>query len=116
MRNDLDPRRRQLSEPGSQSAPDLPRRQSGVPQIAAPEMILHLAELVPIVRERLNISEAFPDDALLASLKAVTAHTNLRERASAAFASNLGQHLGQTSADLQTAMEVLLALLPPPRS
>ncbi len=78
--------------------------------------ILHLAELVAVVRERLAIEASFPDDAILASLKTVAARSDGRARAVALFNSNLGQHLGRSGGDLQAAMEVVLGLLPPVRS
>lgn len=77
---------------------------------------LHLAELVPIVRKRFAVVDQFPDDAIFASLKTIVSRTSERERAKAAFASNLGQYIGHGDGDHQGAMQALLALLPPPRS
>lgn len=78
--------------------------------------ILHLAELVPVVRQRLDVDGSFPDDAVLASLKAIAAQTSQRERWRAAFNSNLGYWLALKGCDLNTALNTLVFLLPPPRS
>lgn len=78
--------------------------------------ILHLAELVPIVRERLDIDTAFPDAAILAGLKAVAAKSHTRARWQAAFNSNLGHWLALKGDDLHASLNTLISLLPPPRS
>ena len=88
--------------------PDRPHR--------ATDQILHLAELVPIVRERLEIDAAFPDDATLAGLRAITAKSHNRARWKAAFNSNLGHWLALRSTDLNASLNNLISLLPPPRS
>jgi hypothetical protein len=78
---------------------------------AAPD-ILHLAELVPVVRQRFELAETFPDDAILASLRMITAASHTRDRWRAAFTSNLGLALAREGRDLATAFDTLLALLP----
>ena len=78
--------------------------------------ILHLAELVPIVRERLSIDENFPDDSILASLKSITAKSAARDRWQTAFSSNLGSWLTLKGEDAENALNTLVTLLPPPRS
>lgn len=87
-------------------------RQSAV---ATPN-ILHLAELVPVVRDRFDLDPAFADDAILASLRSIAAHGQPRERWRAAFDSNLGQVLSREGRDLNSALNTLLALLPRPTS
>jgi len=77
--------------------------------------VLHLAELVPIIRQRLGIDCAFPDDAVLASLRTITARSSSRGRWRAAFDSNLGHWLALKGTDLNTALSTLVALLPRPR-
>ena len=78
--------------------------------------ILHLAELVPIVRERFALPDGFADDAILASLRVIAGHSQPRDRWRAAFASNLGAALAHAGCDLNTALNTLLALLPRPTS
>ncbi len=84
---------------------------------AAPPLdILHLAELVPIVRTRFALSPAFTDDAILASLRMIAAHSDDRRRWTVAFNSNLGATLAHAGRDLNTALNTLLSLLPRPLS
>lgn len=78
--------------------------------------ILHLAELVPIVRERLSIDPMFPDDGILAGLRAISSKSHPRARWKAAFGSNLGHWLALRSNDLHASLNTLISLLPPPRS
>jgi hypothetical protein len=80
-------------------------------QLAAGD-ILHLAELVPMVRERFALPPAFGDDAILSSLRTIAAQSEPRERWRVAFSSNLGQTLARGGRDLNTALNALLALLP----
>ncbi len=82
---------------------------------ASPDDILHLAELVPIVRRRLAIGADFSDDALLASLKRIASRTCQRDRWTAAFESNLALWLSSHGRDMGWALNTLIALLPPPR-
>jgi hypothetical protein len=82
----------------------------------AADQILHLAELVPIVRQRLAIEDAFPDDAILAALRVIANKSHVRARWKAAFNSNLGHWLALKRNDLHTALETVINLLPPPRS
>lgn len=77
--------------------------------------VLHLNELVGIVRRRLDIDDAFPDDAMLASLQAISARSAPRDRWRAAFDSNLGHWIALKGADLNSALNTLIALLPKPR-
>jgi len=77
--------------------------------------ILHLAELVPVVRRRLTIGPDFSDDAILASLKRVVAKTTDRDRWGAAFDSNLALWLSAQGRELGSALTTLVALMPPPR-
>lgn len=88
-------------------------------QLAAEEPaldILHLAELVPMVRTRFGIEQSFPDDAILASLKSIAAASSDRERSTAAFASNLGRYLDCGSQSQTASLSTLIAMLPPARS
>lgn len=78
--------------------------------------ILYLAELVPIVRERLSIDPMFPDDGILAGLRAISSKSHPRARWKAAFGSNLGHWLALRSDDLHASLNTLISLLPPPRS
>ncbi|MGI9423743.1 MAG: hypothetical protein ACR2PA_11155 [Hyphomicrobiaceae bacterium] len=94
-----------------------PSRDTGQARITSDAVseVLHLAELVPIVRQRLAIEPEFPDDAILASLKTIALRSNDRERMTIAFACNLGHYLGRSD-DPVMALRTLVALLPPPRS
>jgi len=74
--------------------------------------ILHLLELVPIVRRHLRLEKSFSDDAILASLKVLVSTGNRRTRVRIAFESSLGQHFLQQNRDLPAAVVTLLALLP----
>ena len=76
------------------------------------EDILHLIELVPIVRSRLKIKSAFSDDAIFASLKKIVQCATQSGRRRAAFKSQLGLHLCHKGQDLSAAIVKLLALLP----
>jgi hypothetical protein len=73
---------------------------------------LHLAALVPVVRERLGLDSSFPDDAVLASLRMIAAPASPWERWQAAFHSNLGHWLGLKADDLNAALNVLVETLP----
>lgn len=73
-----------------------------------------LAALVPQIRRRLGLSPAFSDQALLASLIAITRHPTHESRWRAAASSTLGQHLAAGGKDLRHALTTLLSLLPKP--
>ena len=77
--------------------------------------ILHLAEAVPVVRERLQVPVEFSDDAILASLKSIALKSSDRDRWQAAFESNLARYLSVRGRDLGKALQELIALVPPPR-
>ena len=76
--------------------------------------ILYLAELLPIVRQRLDIDDTLPDGTLLASLATIAACSSPRERWRAAFGSMLGHWLALKGRDLNTTLNTLIALLPKP--
>jgi hypothetical protein len=97
------------------STPAMPEQAvQAVPTNAAD--ILHLAELVPVVRGQFAVGPEFSDDAILASLRAITRWSDQRGRWRAAFNSNLGYALAIGGRDLNTALNTLLALLPRPLS
>ena len=77
--------------------------------------MLHLAELVPVVRQRLELDDSLTPDTVLASLAAIAARSSPRERWRAAFDSALGHSLSMTGRDLNTTLNTLIALLPKPR-
>jgi hypothetical protein len=105
---------------GAQSSPD--NGLGAVPQasdrarLTGPLDILHLAELVPVVRQRFALPATLADDAILASLRAIAGHSDQRARWRAAFSSNLGAILALQGRDLNTTLTTLLALLPRPLS
>ena len=78
--------------------------------------ILHLAELVPVVRATFGIEQKFSDDAILASLQTIAAATTDRERSEAAFSSNLGRYLDCSGQQRDGGLTSLIAMLPRPRS
>ena len=78
--------------------------------------ILHLAELVPVVRARFGLGDDFADDAILNSLRVIAATSDQRQRWLAAFNSNLGRSLASDGRDLNTALSALVALVPRPTS
>jgi hypothetical protein len=92
----------------SAADPPLPASDEATPN----EDLLDLAFLVPIVRQRLEISSALPDEAILASLVAIAACTSPRERWFAALGSTLGHWLGLKTRDPNVALNQLIALLP----
>ncbi len=86
------------------------------PPITPVADILHLAEAVPFIRERLDVPVEFTDDAILSSLKTIAAKSTDRDRWRAAFDSNLARYLSIRGRDLGSALQELVALMPPPRS
>ncbi len=78
--------------------------------------VLHLAELVPVLRSKLAIGLDFPDDAILASLKIIAARSTHRERWHAAFLSNLALWFSSQGRELSHALTTVLEALPPPRN
>lgn len=80
------------------------------------EIDLHLGELVPVVRARLKIGAGLRDEAILASLAAITSRADRRERWRTAFGSSLGQWLAMRGSDLNTSLNVLMELVPRPRA
>jgi hypothetical protein len=113
-----------MAHSGSATSGDLRReprdeRASPRPGLAPPLAaadVLHLAELVGVVRERLDVDSAFPDAAILASLQAIARRSDPRGRWRAAFDSNLGHWLALKGSDLNTALNTLVALMPRPVS
>lgn len=102
---------------GGRARPGTPRLNRQNLDAEGPTLdILHLAELVPVVRERFGIDGNFPDDAILASLKTIAAASSDRERSEMAFASNLGRYLDCSHQSEQSSLAALIALLPQPRS
>ena len=77
--------------------------------------ILHLAELVPVLRQRLELGHALSDDVILTSLETIAARSSPRERWRAALDSSLGHWMAHEGRDLNTALNTLVALLPKPR-
>lgn len=80
-----------------------------------PADVLHLAELVPIVRQRIDVPLDFTDDAILSSLKRIASRTSDRERWRSAFDSKLARYLSTLGRDLGRALQEIIALIPPPR-
>jgi hypothetical protein len=64
------------------------------------------------LRERLEIPETIPDVTIAASLAAVSAKGEQRERWLAAFTSPLGKWLAMRGTDLNTALNVVISFAP----
>jgi len=67
---------------------------------------------IETVRERLQIEASVPDVTIAASLAQIAARGDTRDRWLAAFGSPLGKHLALRGSDLNTALNVVLALAP----
>jgi hypothetical protein len=70
------------------------------------------ADLIELVRERLDIEAMVSDVSIAASLAQVASRADTRSRWLAAFGSPLGKHLAQRGGDLNAALNTLLALAP----
>lgn len=71
-------------------------------------------ELIDQVRERLGIHDEPSDVTIAASLAAIAAKGDARARWLAAFGSPLGRWLASRGTDLNTALNILLAVAPRP--
>lgn len=69
-------------------------------------------DLIEVVRNRLELDQSMPDVTIAASLAQIAAKGDARGRWLAAFGSPLGKHLAMRGSDLNTALNVLLALAP----
>lgn len=67
---------------------------------------------IEIVRRRLDIEDRITDVTIAASLAQIATRGDARDRWLAAFGSPLGKHLAQRGSDLNSALDVLLALAP----
>lgn len=67
-------------------------------------------DLVELVRDRLEIADDIADVTIAASLAQIAAHSDTRERWLVAFASPLGKYLASRGSDLNTALNIVLAL------
>ena len=107
----------QTEQQESRVHPGSSNRPPAESQVGEPSFdILHLAELVPVVRKRLGIDETFSDDAILGSLKLISAVTYDRDRAAVAFTSNLGRYLDSKGQQPSANLAAFVAMLPRPRS
>ena len=79
------------------------------------DIAMRLERLVPIVRQRLALTDAIEDAAILQSLHEIVRARNPAARWSAAFNSTLGLYLVLREHDLDGALNRLLAILPPTR-
>ena len=101
---------------GSRARPGTPEPSHQLDSDEAGLDILHLAELVPVVREKFGIEQNFSDDAILASLQTITAAGSDRARSEAAFTSNLGRYLDCSGQSREAGLTALITMLPGPRS
>lgn len=74
-----------------------------------------LAAIVPVLRSRLDISGELSDGAVLRSLAAIAGPTSRTDRWRAAFNSEVGRWLAARGTDLNTALNIILGLVPAPR-
>lgn len=74
-----------------------------------------MERLVPILRQRLNLSGSIDDSTILDSLLEIVRQKDPHKRWQAAFNSRLGLYLVLLGRDLNSALNSLLAILPPTR-
>jgi hypothetical protein len=74
-----------------------------------------LDALVPLLRARLPDDLELSDSALLASLAAIARTRSRADRWRAAFNSEIGRRLAARGTDLNTALNIILGLVPAPR-
>lgn len=74
-----------------------------------------LAALVPVIRARLPADLDLTDRALLESLAAIARPASRADRWRAAFNSEIGRRLAARGTDLNTALNIVLGLIPAPR-
>ena len=82
---------------------------------AVGEPALHLDELVPRVRARLFLPASITDRQIRADLGRIAARSSRQDRWRTAFGSHVAAALMARGADLNTALNILLGLIPPPR-
>lgn len=74
-----------------------------------------LAALIPELRARLRIASDVTDDMLLRGLTEIAALRTGAERWRAAFNSEIGRWLAARGSDLNTALNIILGIVPLPR-
>jgi len=90
-------------------------RCSDEPDPGDPSKFIHLAELVPFLRQRLGLDHSLTDYELLESLKAIAMPSARQDRWRVAFGSVIGRALSERGTDLNTALNIILTALPSPR-
>ena len=73
---------------------------------------LHLHELVQAVRAKFSVPPDFTNDAILDDLCDIAAVEDVRQRWRIAFSSDLGKLIASSGRDLNTALNLLLGLIP----
>lgn len=74
-----------------------------------------LADLIPVVRARLEIASGLTDEALLRGMADIAARKSNSDRWRAAFNSEVGRWLAARGTDLNTALNIILGIVPQPR-
>ena len=74
-----------------------------------------LAALIPELRVRLRLAADVTDDAMLRGLSEIAALKTGAERWRAAFNSELGRRLAARGTDLNTALNIILGIVPQPQ-
>ncbi len=93
----------------------VPDRCTDGPNLGDPSNVMHLAELVPFLRQRLGLDHSLSDYELLESLKAIAMPSARQDRWRVAFGSVIGRALSERGTDLNTALNIILTALPSPR-
>ena len=78
--------------------------------------VTHLAELVPIISEKYDLSPRMSAEEVLAALRGIAGYTDTRSRWLAAFASPLGRVIAGKGVDLNTALTSIVGMLPAARA
>ena len=107
----------QTEQQESRIRPDSSNRQSAESEIGESSVdILHLTELVLVVRHTLGTVETLSDDAILGGPKLIGAVTLDLDRADVASTSNLKHYLGNKVQQPYADLAALSAMLPQSRS
>lgn len=77
--------------------------------------VARLAALIPELRVRLRIAADVTDDVLLRGLSEIAALKTGADRWRAAFNSDIGRWLASRGSDLNTALNIILGIVPVPR-
>lgn len=77
--------------------------------------VARLAALIPELRGRLRIAAEVTDEVFLRGLSEIAARTSSSDRWRAAFNSEIGRWLASRGSDLNTALNIILGIVPVPQ-